>query len=96
MKKKYEHKRRFGWDPELNLIIVKQLRAKRLELGITQAELAKRLGISQVTVWRIEDNEHNLTITKLDRYAEALGIDIVITFPINKKGVARISLIHES
>lgn len=51
-----------------------QLVEARQAAGLTQAELAKRLGVSQAQVARIEKRGYDsLTLTSLRRYVAALG-----------------------
>ncbi|MGH2844987.1 MAG: helix-turn-helix domain-containing protein [Thermoleophilaceae bacterium] len=46
---------------------------RRAELGLTQEELARRMGGTVSTVSRIEGGQHPTSITTLKRVAEALG-----------------------
>jgi len=41
--------------------------------GVSQAELARRAGLSQPVVARLEDPDHNPTLSTLERVAAALG-----------------------
>lgn len=51
-----------------------QLVEARQEAGFTQAEMAKRLGVSQAQVARIEKAGYDAyTLTTLRRYVQALG-----------------------
>ena len=74
MKKKYPHERSFGCDDKLNKRVAEELTAKRKELGLTQLEVAKRMEVANTTVSTIETATNNLTLTKLVRYAQALGV----------------------
>src|SRR5918994_7491079 len=47
---------------------------RRKELGMTQEELAEKMGTSQAQVWRIESGAFNPTSKTLARLEEALEI----------------------
>ena len=49
------------------------LRWARKRAGLTQAELARRAGLSQPAVARLEDPDYNTTLDMLERVAAALG-----------------------
>ncbi len=51
---------------------------RRAELGLSQTELARRLGVSQPTVARWESGEHVPEIGTLVRLAETLGLHVVL------------------
>lgn len=54
-------------------MIGKKLKARRLELGMTQDELAKKLGYrSRSTINKIELDKHDVSQTKLKKIAEVL------------------------
>ena len=50
------------------------LRSVRQELGVTQAELANRLGIDQSTISKNERRERRVDVVELRRICIALGI----------------------
>lgn len=52
--------------------------AYRAEHAITQTELARRLGMKQPAVARLEAGEHNPSLETLARLSSALGIDFHI------------------
>jgi transcriptional regulator with XRE-family HTH domain len=49
------------------------LSSKRLELGLSQTEVAARMGTSQSAVARLESGEADLRLSTLERYAAAIG-----------------------
>ncbi len=51
---------------------------KRMDLGLSQRELAKRVGTSQNQVYLIENGETNPTLDTLQRLADVLGFPLVI------------------
>jgi transcriptional regulator with XRE-family HTH domain len=48
--------------------------AYRAEHGLSQADLARQLGVSQPAVARLEIGEHEPTFTTLSRLSQRLGI----------------------
>lgn len=55
------------------LAVTLAVRWARKHAGMSQAELARRAGLSQPVVARLEDPDHNPTIETLERVAAALG-----------------------
>ena len=55
------------------------VRARRLELDMSQTELAKRAGMTQYAVSRLEAGGTVPTIGVLERLAAALNADLVVT-----------------
>src|SRR5260370_41890549 len=76
-------KERLSTDPEYQKVYAEEaerstlwleLVEARLAAGLTQAEVAKRLGVSQAQVSRIEKRGYDAyTLTTLRRYVRALG-----------------------
>ena len=56
--------------------LAESLRHMRREAGVTQAEMAKRLGLSQSTIARAEKGNQNLTLKMIDELCAALGCDV--------------------
>jgi HTH-type transcriptional regulator / antitoxin HipB len=56
-------------------------RGRRLELGLTQAELAERTGISRKWVYQFESGKTTTELALVIRLLEALGLNIEITQP---------------
>jgi HTH-type transcriptional regulator/antitoxin HipB len=55
-------------------------RRAREMAGLTQEQLAKRIGTCVSVVYRVENNKYNPTLAFLDRYAKGLGVRIEIRF----------------
>ena len=51
----------------------------RLRAGLTQADLAKRLTISQAAVARLERADSNPRLATLDRALRATGLELVVS-----------------
>lgn len=49
-------------------------------LGMTALQLAKRLGVTQPRIVKIEQNEKNLKISTIEKVAQALNCDFVYYF----------------
>ena len=52
----------------------------RMALGLTQAELARRMGTSHSAISRIESGQHATTVETLQRLAEALELRFLVGF----------------
>lgn len=55
-----------------------QLRWARLRLGISQAELARRVNVTRQQISLLESPDANLTLGTLEKVARALGLDLSI------------------
>lgn len=55
---------------------MQKIRDIRLQKGMTQQELADKLGVKQCTVSDYETGQVDLTLPKLVRIADALGVTI--------------------
>ena len=53
-----------------------RVRAVRVELGLTQEDLADRAGIAAESVSRLESGRLNLSVVKLEGIAAALGVSV--------------------
>ncbi len=60
--------------------IADMVRGARESCGLTQRELAVRMGSTQSTVARWETGEHQFTLATLDRIATALGVELRVHF----------------
>ena len=56
------------------------LKALRLDAGLTQAELAARLGTTQSAVARMEAGGKRTTLASAERVAAALGCEMAVAF----------------
>ena len=64
-----------------------QLVEARQAAGLTQAELARRLGVSQAQVARIEKRGYDAyTLSTLRRYVKALGDDFTLQVAVRRAG----------
>ena len=61
--------------PEFRL--ARELIGSRAKAGLTQAQVAERMGTSQPTVARLESG-HKPSLKTLERYAEAVGMKVDI------------------
>ena len=53
-----------------------KIRKERLSLGLSQEELAARAGVHRTYVGMIERAEKNITLTNIEKIAEALKLSI--------------------
>ena len=56
--------------------LVRELVAQRLEAGLSQTEVAARMGTSQSAVARLESGATDTRASTLERYAAAVGGEI--------------------
>lgn len=57
-----------------------RVRMERVRLGLTQSELAERMGTSQPTIARLEAGGVTPSLDTLHRVAEALRLELVVDF----------------
>ena len=53
---------------------------RRAELGLTQEQLAERMGTSHSAISRIESGQHRTSVATLERLAHALEVRFVMGF----------------
>lgn len=58
---------------ELEFSIIRQIIDKRLKRGISQKDLAKKIGTKQSAISRLESGRYNPTLSFLSKISEALG-----------------------
>jgi len=56
--------------------LAETLVARRVKLGLTQTEVAARMGRSQSAVARIESGDADVRVSTIERYAAALGHEL--------------------
>ena len=77
--------------------LLRQILAARASAGLTQAQVAERIGTTQSAVARLESgaHRHSPSISTLQRYARALGYRLDVRLvkerrqPARRKSVAR-------
>lgn len=65
-------------EPEFKLVQI--IIEKRMNQGLTQKELAKKIGTKQSAISRLEGGTYNPTVSFLKNLAEALGTELHICF----------------
>ena len=65
-------------DLELEYTLIQRMIDMRINHGITQADLAKKIGTKQSAISRFEAGGSNPTIGFLKRLADALDVDLQI------------------
>ena len=65
-------------EPRLSILL--QLRWARADRGLNQTQLAKRVGVSQQAIAKLESPDANPTIETLVRVADALGLRLDMQF----------------
>lgn len=61
------------------------LRARRIEAGLTQAQLGERLEVGQSYIHRVETGRINMTIGQLGRVCEALGATLRVRLDVPER-----------
>jgi transcriptional regulator with XRE-family HTH domain len=56
-------------------VLRRLLYERRLKAGLTQQDLAKKMGVSQAFVSAVERGEQRVSVLQLVEFAEALGFD---------------------
>lgn len=59
--------------------LMDKLVSRREELGISQREMARRMGISQPAVAQFELSSSNPTLSTIVRYANNLGVELLLS-----------------
>jgi ribosome-binding protein aMBF1 (putative translation factor) len=67
---------------------------RRARLGLTQQELAERVGTTKSVISRIESGQHRASTETLRRLAEALDGHAVIGFDFETQGAAEPQLVR--
>lgn len=57
-------------------MINETIRKKRRELGISQAELSRRIGVRKATICDFENGKYGLSSKTLELILEELGIEL--------------------
>ncbi len=60
--------------------VVRRLADARQEQGLSQTAVAAQMGTSQSVVARLESGALDMRLSTLQRYAAALGLDLVVEF----------------
>ena len=77
LKAKDAHLVAAGISPE-RISVAQQIRGIRVQLGYTQREMAKRLGVIQQFVSKLETGRENLTVDTLKRIADVFEKKLII------------------
>ena len=64
-------------NPRLSAVV--QIRQRRAELGLTQAQAARSAGVSQQQIAKLENPDGNPTLATLDKVATALGMRVELS-----------------
>jgi transcriptional regulator with XRE-family HTH domain len=66
----------------MSKVVGQSVRSARRELGMTQAELATRLGVGASYVANLEAGRTNPTVGQLAAVADALRVDLDVVFRV--------------
>ena len=59
-------------------MLISQIIGARIKKGLTQAELAKKVGTKQSAIARVESGNANPSVSFLEKLAKALGSKLII------------------
>ncbi len=76
--------------------IARMVIARRQALGLTQQELAERIGTSHSVISRIESGQYPTSVTTLRRLADAFETHLVVGFEDEPANVASAELVAVS
>jgi transcriptional regulator with XRE-family HTH domain len=62
-------------------VVGRAIRGARVEAGLTQAQLATRMGVNPSYVTNVEAGRVNVTVGQLANVAQALGTGLDVRFP---------------
>lgn len=60
-------------------VLVQMIIEKRLQEGLTQSELARKIGTKQSAISRLERGSYNPTLSFLRKVAEGLGVKLKVS-----------------
>ncbi|WP_394355958.1 helix-turn-helix domain-containing protein [Adlercreutzia shanghongiae] len=62
---------------ETQQIIGGRVRAVRESKGLTQEQLSLMVGVSRMSIWRLENDSENVSVACLDKLLDGLGCTII-------------------
>jgi ribosome-binding protein aMBF1 (putative translation factor) len=65
-------------DLEIEYALYETIMRKRVQEGLTQKELAKRMGTKQTAISRFESGKYNPTLSFLKKLTKALGVKLEV------------------
>ncbi|HZU12191.1 MAG TPA: helix-turn-helix domain-containing protein [Chloroflexota bacterium] len=68
-----------------------EVRRLRTDRGVSQQELAERMGVAQSVVARLEAGGVEPRLSTLDRVAQALGVELTVHFQSGSPGERAVS-----
>ena len=81
-----DYRREYERTQLANDVAIKVIRY-RADHGLTQSELARRVGMRQPHVARLESGEHEPSVATLARLADALGLDFSLDIKRGRLGL---------
>ncbi len=68
-----------------DLAIGQRIQAARKSLGLTQTDLARRVGVSYQQVQKYEAGQNRVSFTQLVRFSEALELGLTDLLPVTRR-----------
>lgn len=82
-------------DLDTNALVGAAIRAERDRLGITQDDLAQRLGMSRPSVANIEKGRQQISVAQLLSFSKALGVAAASLLPTDTDDYLQAPLAHK-
>jgi transcriptional regulator with XRE-family HTH domain len=79
----------------VNIAFGKKLAEKRRESGITQTDLARRVGLVRTTIANLESGRQSVSLPLLYRIVQSLGNDLASFLPPIETGLENSPVQHE-
>lgn len=78
----------------IRTVLAQNMKARRKELGISQAELAEKIDTSPNYISKIEAEKQFPSVQMIEKIAESLGIDSVDLFSTKREEISKLEKVQ--